>query len=43
MDRLVAGTYVLRRPLRFRFGHRMPGEAEGRSGIVSLVYEVEAR
>jgi hypothetical protein len=43
MDRLAAGTYVFRRPVRFQFGQRMPGEAEGRSAIVRLVYEVEAR
>jgi hypothetical protein len=38
IDRLVASTYIFRRSVRFQFGHRMPDEAEGRWGTVTLVY-----
>jgi len=43
MDRLSAGTYVFRRAVRFQPGRRGPGEGEGRSGVVRVVYEVTSR
>ena len=43
MERLGAGTYVFRLPVRFQVGDRTPGENEGRSGVVRLVYEVLPR
>jgi hypothetical protein len=42
MDRLVAGTYVFRRPVRFQAGTRQPGEG-GRAGVVRIVYEIASR
>jgi hypothetical protein len=41
-DPLVAGAYVFRRPVRFQLGTRPPSDGEGRSGVVRLVYGVEA-
>lgn len=43
MDRLSAGTYVFRRPVRFQPGRQQPGESEGRSGVVRLVYQIAPR
>jgi hypothetical protein len=43
MDRLAAGRYVFRRPVRFQLGDRPPGEGAGRSEVLRLVYKVEAR
>jgi hypothetical protein len=40
MDPLSAGTYVFRRPVRFQPGSRQPGEREGRSGVVRVVYKI---
>ena len=42
MNRLVAGTYVLRRPVRFQPASRQPGEG-GRAGVVRVVYEIASR
>jgi hypothetical protein len=42
MDRLVAGTYVFRRLVRFQAGSRQPGEG-GRLGVVRVVYEIASR
>ena len=41
MSRLRPGTYVARYPLRFAARH-VPGEGEGRTGAIKLVYRVEA-
>jgi hypothetical protein len=43
MDPLVAGTYVFRRPVRFKLGALPPDAGEGRSGVVRLVYKVKRR
>lgn len=43
MDPLVAGAYVFRRPVRLQPGSRPPDEGEGRSGVVRVVFEIEAR
>jgi hypothetical protein len=42
MAPLEPGTYVFRQPLRYRFGWHVPAEGEGRTGVVKLVYRVEA-
>jgi hypothetical protein len=42
MAPLVPGTYVFRQPFRFQFGTHVPGEGEGRSGAIELVYRVAA-
>jgi hypothetical protein len=42
MKRLVAGTYVFRRPVRFQTGSQHPGEV-GRAGVVRVVYEIASR
>ena len=42
MKRLVAGTYVFRRPVRFQTGSQQPGEG-GRAGVVRVVYEIASR
>jgi hypothetical protein len=39
MDRLVAGTYVFRQPIRFQAAGRQPGGG-GRAGVVTVVYEI---
>jgi hypothetical protein len=39
---LEPGTYVLRQPVRYRFGRGVPAEGEGRTGVIKLVYRVEA-
>jgi hypothetical protein len=39
MDRLVAGTYVFRRPIRFQAASRQPGGG-GRARVVTVVYEI---
>lgn len=43
MGQPVPGTYVFRRPVRFQPGSEIPGESEGRSGVVRLTYQLEAR
>jgi hypothetical protein len=43
MDRLAAGIYVFRRPVRFQLGRRQPGEAEGRSRVIRVEYKVATR
>lgn len=43
IDRLAAGTYSFRRPVRFQIGRRQPAEGEGRSGVVRVVYVVASR
>jgi hypothetical protein len=43
MDRLSSGTYVFRREVRFQPGRRQPGEGEGRSRVVRLVYRIASR
>jgi hypothetical protein len=43
MDRLVPGTYVFRRPVRFQLGNRPPDDGLGPSGVVRLAYEVHER
>lgn len=43
MDRLEAGRYAFRRPVRFQLGDRPPGNGQGHSEVLKLVYEVEAR
>jgi hypothetical protein len=42
MRRLVAGTYVLRTPIRFRLGRRIPEVGTGRTAALRIVYEIEA-
>ena len=42
MNRLVAGTYVFRRPVRFQPGSRQPGEGR-RAGVIGVVYEIASR
>ena len=43
MDRLAAGTYVFRRPVRFQPGKRQPAGDEGQSGVVRVVYTVASQ
>jgi hypothetical protein len=42
MDRLVAGTYVFRRPVRFEHRSRQPGE-RGRAAVLRVVYQIASR
>jgi hypothetical protein len=43
MNKLEAGRYMFRRPVRFQLGDRPPGKGQGHSEVLNLVYEVEAR
>jgi hypothetical protein len=42
MRRLVAGTYVLRTPIRFKLGRRIPEEGSGRTAVLRITYEIQA-
>jgi hypothetical protein len=43
MDHISSGTDVFRRPVRFQPGRHQPGESEGRSSVVRLVYQIAPR
>jgi hypothetical protein len=42
MEALEPGRYVFRQPLRFRLGKYPPAEGVGRSGMIKIVYRVDA-
>jgi hypothetical protein len=41
MEPLKAGTYVFRKTLRFKDGHKPPAEGAGRTATLRLVYRVD--
>ena len=41
MEPLKAGTYVFRKTLRFKAGHKPPAEGAGRTATLRLVYRVD--
>lgn len=41
LDRLAPGTYVFRKPIRFRAGRGTASEGTGTAAVVRIVYELE--